>query len=79
MYDFPSFLVRLAHFLSKICFFSTFRVTVMIKPVLTENEGASISNDFSYVNLIGFFDFTRAVANVSCAEGLIVIFNFCLL
>ena len=57
MYDFPIFLVRLAHFLSEICFCSTFRVTEMIKPVLTDNEGASISNDFWYVNLIGFFDF----------------------
>ena len=78
MYDLPIFLVRLAYFLSKICFSNTFRVTVTIKAVLTENEGASISNDFWDVNLIGFFDFIRAVANVSCAEGLIVIFNFCL-
>ena len=78
MYDLPIFFVRLGHFLSKICFGGTLRVTVITKRVLTENVGASISNDFWYVNLIGFIDFIRAVANVSCAEALIVIFNFCL-
>ena len=33
------FLVRFAHFLSKICFGSRFRVTAMTNPVLTENDG----------------------------------------
>ena len=69
VYDLPIFLVRLAHFVSGFFFGTTFRVTVMIRPVLTENEGATISNYFWYANLIGFFDFIRAVANVSCAEG----------
>ena len=38
MYDLPIFLVRLAHFLSTICFGGRFRVTV----VLAENDGKRI-------------------------------------
>ena len=36
MYDLPISLVRLAHFLSKICLGGRFRVTVMTKPFYQE-------------------------------------------